>query len=46
MFSRALGNRGGNFFSVKRTVAESGGEGSRERWSGTRLRLPSAAAAV
>jgi hypothetical protein len=46
LFSHALGDRGGDFFGAKRIVAESGGEGSREQWSNTRLRLPSVAAVV
>jgi hypothetical protein len=46
LFSHALGDRGGDFFGAKRIVPESGEEGSRERRSGTRLRLPSVAAAV
>jgi hypothetical protein len=46
LFSHALGDHGGDFFGAKRIVAESGEEGSRERWSGTRLRLPSTTAAV
>jgi hypothetical protein len=41
-----LADHGGNFFGVKRIVAESGREGSRERRSSTRLRLPSATVAV
>jgi hypothetical protein len=39
MFSRALSNHDNDFFGVKRIVPESGREGSRVRWSGTRLWL-------
>jgi hypothetical protein len=35
-----------DFFGAERSIAESGGEGSRERWSNSRLRLPSVAMAL
>jgi hypothetical protein len=44
--SCVLGDRSGDFFDAKMIVLESGGEGSRERRSGTRLQLPSVVAAV
>jgi hypothetical protein len=47
-FSRPphFGDCGGDFFGAERSIVGSGGEGSREWWSGTRLQLSLVAVAL